>query len=180
MIGKKTTVTLSVILLMIFALMAGATILKSNVSLGTSQGYAYVNESSIKITGSISEKVNVNGSYNYVLVKEIDSSTQTININFTLYSSSSTVYAFNFANYTVNGLNYNITQFNNVYNFEKFTDFKNGTQLSLKLYVNSSTFSMLPYYNQSDPSGTSFVDKVLLLTGTDGFAFFYFLIIKIP
>ncbi|MGP6219902.1 hypothetical protein [Caldiplasma sukawensis] len=180
MIGKKTTATLSVVLLIIFALMAGATILKSNVSLGTSQGYAYINENSINITGSTVEKVNVNGTYNYVIVKEIESSTQTININFTLYSSSSTVYAFNFANYTVNGMNYNITQFNSVYNFEKITGFKNGTQISLKLYVNSSTFNMLPYYNQSNPSATSFVDKILLLTGTDGFAYFYFIIVKIP
>ncbi|MCL4345291.1 MAG: hypothetical protein M1375_02270 [Candidatus Thermoplasmatota archaeon] len=160
MLGRTSTAIVSVILVIIFVSVATATVFTSNSTVTTtSSGYAKIVPDSKNIT--------------YVAQPRV------IYFNFTLYSNDTTLYVFDYNNVTHNGQSVNVTCFNTTKypgNYILLNNFVNGTEIHLKLYMNSTNYNYI-HIDQETHTGISIV-RIIVMSTSGAFAATGFAIVK--
>ncbi len=163
MLGRTGTVILSIILVIVFVSVASATILTSDSSVTTkASGYANITSPST----------------NYVLIDRPG----VIDFNFTLYSNNSKIYIFDYNNFTYQNQSVNLTCFNTTQypgNYVLLNNFKNGTEVHLKLYVNKTVFNYIPESMPGPKAEPSSIVKILVMSPSGAFAATGFAIFKV-
>ncbi len=175
MLGKVAITSITVVIILVFAGMAFATIFDSNTSLNTSAGY-------LNATSTGNKPL-------YIL-----SSPGEIEFSVTVKTTASTVYFFSVGNMTIGnnskeaGQVVNLTSFRNMsveyngktsnstndYNYVTISNYENNSVVHLFLNLSSQVFDNMEVFNPQNVKGTTYIDSILVIGSNDGTSFLGF------